>query len=61
MIIRKFEALDKTRAIRKTLDCWYRHYRDDLKLKDFMLYCTGMKEEKQYVITFVGPPPKAKK
>ena len=61
MIIRKFEALDKTRAIRKALDYWYKYYRDDLKLKDFISYCTGIKEEKQYIITFIGPPVKAKK
>ena len=61
MFVREFKDRDKTRAARKALDFWYRRFKDQMILKEFLLQCTWKKEEKEVVITYRGFFPRQKK
>ena len=58
MITREFIALSKSKVTKKALQFWARYYADICPLKKFMSYCCLRIEEKDYIITFVGPEPK---
>lgn len=58
----EFKARDKIRATRKALDCWYRHFRETMIMKDFFSHCRWrLEEDGSFTVVYRGPLPKAKK
>jgi len=58
VVIKEFIGTDKTRAVRKAFNFWYKEYKE-LPLKQFLCLCTWRKENKNKVIvTFKGSSPK---
>lgn len=60
MIVKTFIGRDKSRAIRKALDFWYRFYKDDVPMIKFFSRCTWKKKENNFFVIYRGPAPKDK-
>jgi hypothetical protein len=52
MIIKRFVASNKRRAVRKAIDFWYKEHKDDITLLDFLAMCGWKKTDLGVVVTF---------
>jgi len=60
MIKKEFIGLDKNKALRKALDFWYKNFREEISLKNFISYCSCRIQGIDTIITYRGPAPGVK-
>ena len=58
MIKVEFVGLNKSKAIRKALDFWYKKLFGILTLEEFAEMCTWKKVDMGYIVNYKGPKPK---
>lgn len=61
MIRKEFVGLNKTKAVKRAMDFWYRNFLNVVKLKDFLANCTWKKESGEVIVIYRGPAPPIKK
>ncbi|MHC4184251.1 MAG: hypothetical protein ACYSR0_12970 [Planctomycetota bacterium] len=58
MITKEFIDLSQNRVTRKILNFWYKNFRDECYLEDFLSKCIWKRIGKDYIVIYQGPEPK---
>jgi len=57
MFAKEFVGLNKTKAVRRAMDFWYKNFLNVLTLKEFFSKCTWRKGRGEIIITYRGSAP----